>query len=75
MATARYHREQGKLCLDIARLMSDRDAADRLRATAVRHFTQSVELEKLGALSQTADKHPGLANPSFPRGLSARGVR
>jgi hypothetical protein len=46
MATARYHRDQAELCLDIARLLSDRNASDTLRASAVRHFEQAIELEK-----------------------------
>jgi hypothetical protein len=57
MATARYHRGQAAICLEVARQMSDRNAADMLRATAVRHFEQAIELEKLaGPLGQTADK-------------------
>lgn len=47
MNTARYHRDQAELCLDMARLMSDRNASDTLRARAVRHFEQAVEIEKL----------------------------
>ena len=58
MATARYHRDQAELCLEMARQMSDRNASDMFRATAVRHFEQAVELEKLaGPLPQAADKH------------------
>jgi hypothetical protein len=47
MQTARYHREQAELCLEMARSMRDRRAADILRAAAVRHFEQAIELEKM----------------------------
>jgi hypothetical protein len=58
MMTARYHRDQAELCLEIAWQMSDRNASDMVRAAAVRHFAQAVELEKLAQpLGQTADKH------------------
>jgi len=46
MQTARYHREQAKLCVEMAGHMSDRQAADVLRAAAARHFEQAIELEK-----------------------------
>ena len=46
MATARYHRDQAELCLEIACQMSDRNASDMVRAAAVRHFAQAVELEQ-----------------------------
>jgi hypothetical protein len=46
MESARYHRHQAELCLEIARQMIDRQEADRLCAAAARHFAQAIELEK-----------------------------
>jgi hypothetical protein len=46
MQSARYHRCQAELCLEMARLMSDRHAADALCAAAARHVAQAAELEK-----------------------------
>jgi hypothetical protein len=46
MRSVRCHREQAELCLEIARQMSDREAADPLCAAAARHFAQVIELEK-----------------------------
>jgi hypothetical protein len=56
MTTARYHRDQAELCLEIASQMSDRNASDMVRAAAARHFAQAVDLEKLTRpLGQNAD--------------------
>jgi hypothetical protein len=46
MQSARYHCDQAELCLEMARQMSDPDAADILCAAAARHFAQAMELEK-----------------------------
>jgi hypothetical protein len=46
MQTARYHREQAELCLEMARSMSDRQAADTLCQAAARHFAEALEVEK-----------------------------
>jgi hypothetical protein len=46
MQTARYHRDHAELCLQMARGMSDPQAADVLRTAAARHFEQAIELEK-----------------------------
>jgi hypothetical protein len=46
MQSARYHCSQAELCLEMARLMSDRHAADVLCEAAARHLTQAAELEK-----------------------------
>ena len=43
---ARYWREQAVLCLQIARELSDRQAADEMRATATEYFARATELEK-----------------------------
>jgi hypothetical protein len=46
MQTARYFRDQAALCLEIARQMSDPEAAENLRATAAHHSERAAELEK-----------------------------
>jgi hypothetical protein len=43
---ARYWREQAALCLEISRQISERGAADHMRATAAEYFARAVELEK-----------------------------
>lgn len=43
MQTARYHRDQADLCLEMARHMSDPHAAELLRAAAARHFVQALD--------------------------------
>jgi hypothetical protein len=57
MQTARYHREQAELCLEMARSMSDRQAADMLCTAAARHFAEALEVEKkAGSSSGTAHR-------------------
>jgi hypothetical protein len=59
MQSLRYHREQAELCLEMARQMSDRHAADVLCAAAARHFAQAIELEKQAATSAVNHRcHP-----------------
>jgi hypothetical protein len=55
MPTARYHREQAELCLEMAGHMSDRQAADDLCSAAARHFAEAIELEKWGAPRERPD--------------------
>jgi hypothetical protein len=43
---ARYWREQAALCVEIARQISDRRAADSMRATAADYFSRAAELER-----------------------------
>ena len=43
---ARYWREQAVLCLEIARQISDRLAAAKMRATATEYFARARELDK-----------------------------
>jgi hypothetical protein len=58
MQSARYHCGQAELCLEMARQMSDRHAADILCAAAARHLTQAIELEKQTVpLGHTAAVH------------------
>jgi hypothetical protein len=54
MQTARYHRDQAELCLQMARSMSDPQAANVLRASAARHFEQAIALEKGHTISDQA---------------------
>jgi hypothetical protein len=45
MRDARYVRAQAELCLDLARQMSDRHAADNLKAQAARYHAEAAALE------------------------------
>jgi hypothetical protein len=64
MSTARYHRDQATLCLDMASQMSDRNASDVIRAAAVRHFAQATELEKIDIAGQPANDFPPGSSPT-----------
>jgi hypothetical protein len=46
MPNARYFRDQASLCLEIARLMTDAQAAQNCRARASDHFAKAIELER-----------------------------
>jgi hypothetical protein len=52
MRDARYLRAQAELCLEIARQMSDRKAAQQLRADAARYHTEATEIEGMEPLTQ-----------------------
>ena len=43
---ARYWREQAALCLEIARQISDRPAADKMRVTAAEYSARAAELDE-----------------------------
>jgi hypothetical protein len=43
---ARYWRGQAALCLELARQMSDVNAADRMRVNAAQYFAKATEWEK-----------------------------
>lgn len=45
MQDAQHFRHQAALCLEIARQMSDRQAAANLRATAAHYFEKAAELD------------------------------
>jgi hypothetical protein len=45
MEDARYFRAKAKRCLRIADLLSDKRAADNLRAVAAASFSRAVEME------------------------------
>jgi hypothetical protein len=49
MQEAKRCRAQAELCLQIARLMSDPDAADQLHMKAAYYMAQVVELERESA--------------------------
>jgi hypothetical protein len=46
MPNARYFRDQALLCLEIARQMSDVQAAENCRVMAGEHFARALELER-----------------------------
>ena len=65
---ARYWREEAVLCMEIARQISDRPAADKMRATANEYFARAAELdrrERPDAGEAERDQHPdgGEAEP------------
>jgi hypothetical protein len=43
---ARFFRSQAELCLEIARQLSDRAAADNVRLTAANYLARADELEE-----------------------------
>jgi hypothetical protein len=52
MESARHHRAQAELCLEMARHMSDPASANLLRANASRHFAIATKLENQEALAR-----------------------
>ena len=56
---AHYWREQAALCVEIARQISDRRAAENMRATASEYFARAAELERPGAADVPPDHPPG----------------
>jgi hypothetical protein len=53
--SARYCRDQAALCLEMARQMSDPQAAENLRAAAAQHFARATELERTDAARSPRD--------------------
>jgi hypothetical protein len=51
MRDARYLRAQAELCMEMASQMSDRKAAEKLRAEAARYHSEAAELEGMEASS------------------------
>jgi hypothetical protein len=47
--SANYFRDQAVLCLEMARQMSDPQAAENLRAAAAQRFARATELERTDA--------------------------
>ena len=45
MQDAQYFRDQATLCLEMARQMSDRQAAGYLRVSAAHYFEKAAELD------------------------------
>jgi hypothetical protein len=45
MQDAGFLRTQAEMCLEVARKLSDRKAAENLRAKAAEYFSRAVELE------------------------------
>jgi hypothetical protein len=56
---ARYWREQAVLCLEIARQISDRPAAEKMRSTATEYFARAAELERSVCAGAAPDGVPG----------------
>ena len=52
MRDARELRAQAELCLEIARQMSDREAAEQLRADAARYHAAAAEIEGMEPSTQ-----------------------
>jgi hypothetical protein len=58
MQDAQYFRDQAALCLEMARQMSDRQAAGNLRVSAAQYFEKAAELDH--KMEPPADCHiPG----------------
>lgn len=53
---ARYWREQAVLCLEISRQISDRVAAEDMRAKAALYFARAAELEKRETEAEQSDE-------------------
>jgi hypothetical protein len=47
MQDAQYFRAQAQLCLEIARQLSDRVAAEKIRLTAADYLSKAEELERV----------------------------
>lgn len=54
MQDARYFRMQAEFCLKLARQLSDPQAAEKLRASAARHSSRALDLEKAAAKNAAA---------------------
>jgi hypothetical protein len=61
---ARYWREQAVLCTEIAWQISDRYAADKMRATATEYFARAAALEKR---ADAADPDSDTLSPGSPQ--------
>lgn len=59
MQDARYLRDQAKLCLEIARQMSDRQVAESLRMDAAQYFARATAVESGQApeAPRSAERH------------------
>jgi hypothetical protein len=61
MQDASYFRDQAALALEIARQMSDRRAAEKLRSDAARFFAKAVEVERA---AEAAMQPPAVSDAS-----------
>ena len=68
MQDAQYFRDQAVLCLEIARQMSDRQAAANLRASAAHYFAKATELEA----ARTALQRTESGNKSAKSNIATR---
>jgi hypothetical protein len=46
MHDAQHYRDQAELCLEMARMMSNRDAAQTLRMSATQYLEKAAEIER-----------------------------
>ena len=64
MQNARYFRDQAILCLELARHISDPDAAEKLRASAASYFSRATDLEQVeDRRSEVEDGREGSSSP------------
>jgi hypothetical protein len=64
MKDANYFRARAELCLNVARLLSDRNAAERLRVEAAENVAHAVALEaRSGAPASNASAMAGRPEP------------
>jgi hypothetical protein len=57
MTDAKYFREQAQFCLEMARQMSDRNAAASFREMAARHQQRALELEATTQADKSPQRH------------------
>jgi hypothetical protein len=63
MEDASYHRARAEFCLNLANQMSDRKAAEHLRAAAEDHLSKAEELER----KEQRSAGPALGETARPR--------
>ena len=62
MRDARYLRAQAEFCLEMARQMSDRQTAERLKMQAARYHAEAADLE-VGEQPQAPQEQPRAPPP------------
>jgi hypothetical protein len=56
MSDAHYLRSQAELCMDVARRLSDRNAAGHLKAKAADYLSRAAELEDKSENNKTSSQ-------------------
>ncbi len=64
MEDARYFRQQADVCLKIAKQLSDRAAADKLRESSAHYLAQAMRLE--AELSRAVEDKPSQTDKPLP---------